>query len=181
MKLYTALALFGLASCDQRSPELKVIDTAIFDDFLSVAEDGKFDDFATRIHPGILKAFRMRLEFTTSSPLEGSWFTGSEDRLPTKNDLDSMSDTEFFVRFMNGYRPVLGNPFKDTLTGLQVIAATTGTKGYRNFIAIKETDYAIPTTLSFSQVNGRWILVGPSFVENFANRLRAARGQTPEA
>lgn len=180
MKLLAALALLGLASCNQRSPEPKVTDTAIFDDFRSVVEGGKFDDLAARIHPEILKTFRRRLEFATSSPLEGSWFTGSRDRLPTKKDLDSLSDTEFFVRFMNGYEPVLGNPFRDALSGLQVIATTTGTKGYRNFVTTKETEYAIPTTVSFSQVDGKWVLVAPSFVEHFANRLRAARGQTPE-
>jgi hypothetical protein len=180
MKLLAALALLGLASCNQRSPEPKVNDTAIFDDFRSVVEGGKLDDLAPRIHPEILKTFRRRLEFTTSSPLEGSWFTGSRERLPTKKDLDSLSDTEFFVRFMNGYEPVLGKPFRDALSGLQVITTTTGTKGYRNFVATKETEYAIPTTLSFSQVDGKWVLVAPSFVEHFANRLRAARGQTPE-
>ena len=112
--------------------------------------------------------------------LRGSWFTGSGDRLPTKKDLDSISDPEFFVRYMNGYRPILGNPFKHALCDLQVIATTTGTKGYRNFVATKETDYAIPATLSFSQLDGRWVLVSPSFVEKFADRVRASRGQIPE-
>jgi hypothetical protein len=112
--------------------------------------------------------------------MEGSWFTGSRDRLPTKQDLESLSDTEFFVRFMNGYEPILGNPFKDAVGGLQVVAATSGTKGYRNFVATKETDYAIPAVISFTQVDGRWVLVSPSFVDHFANRLRAARGQIPE-
>jgi hypothetical protein len=180
MKILTALALLGLASCNQRSPEAKVNDTAIFDDFRSVVEGGKFEDLAPRIHPEILKTFRRHLEFTTSSPLEGSWFTGSRDRLPTKEDLDSLSDTEFFVRFMNGHEPLLGNPFRDALSGLQVIATTTGTKGYRNFVATKETEYAIPATISFSQVDGKWVLVAPSFIDHFANRLRAARGQIPE-
>lgn len=175
-----ALAFFGLASCNEE-PHEKSVDAAILDDFRSIVESGKFDDLAPRIHPDILKTFRRRLEFTTSSAMEGSWFTGSQDRLPTKQNIESLSDTEFFVRFMNGYEPVLGNPFKDAVAGLQVVASTSGTKGYRNFIATKETDYAIPVVFSFAQVDGKWVLVAPSFVERLANRLRAAKGQIPEA
>ena len=81
---------------------------------------------------------------------------------------------------MAGYEPVLGNPFRDAFMGLKVVTTTSGTKGYRSFVGTKDTEYAIPSTFTFSEVEGEWVLVSPSFVENFANRLRAARGQKPE-
>jgi hypothetical protein len=180
MKFLAALALLAIASCTEKQSVEERDDTAILDDFRAVADAGDFENLAIRIHPEILKTFRRRLEFTTSSPLEGSWFTGTRDRLPTEQEIEALSDTEFFDRFMSGYEPVLGNPFRDAFIGLDVVATTSGTKGYRSFVCTKDTEYAIPSTFTFSEVAGEWVLVSPSFIENFANRLRAARGQTPE-
>ena len=72
MKYLAALALLAITSCTEKQSVKDPVDTAIFDDFRAVADAGAFENLARRIHPEILKTFRRRLEFTTSSPLEGS-------------------------------------------------------------------------------------------------------------
>ena len=180
MKFLAVVALLAIVSCSGKQRTEETIDTKVLDDFRSVTDSGNFDKLADQIHPEILKTFRRRLEFTTSHPLHGSWFTGSRDRLPTEQELASLSDKKFFVQFMSGYEPVLGNPFRDALMGLEVVASTEGSKGYRSFIGTRDSEYAIPSTFTFSKVDESWVLVSPSFVEDFANQLRAARGKEPE-
>jgi hypothetical protein len=180
MRILATLALCWIASCGRHTPVLKTIDTEIFDDFRTVLKKGAFEELALRLHPDVLRTFRHRLEFTTSSPMEGSWFTGTRDHQPTQDELESTNDTDFFVRYMKGYESVMGIAFEQGWGEIEVVATTYGTEGYRHFIVTKDTAYGWPVTFTFAQIEGKWVLTSPSIVDNFANQYRAARGGMPE-
>ena len=49
--------------------------------------------------PYVLEMFRRRIEFTTTTPgMDGSFITGTKDRLPTEAELAAIDDREFFIR-----------------------------------------------------------------------------------
>jgi hypothetical protein len=180
MKSIVTFAFLAIAACEQRPTPPKIAEAAIFDEFQTRLVSGDFDWLSSHLDPEILKTFRRRLEFTTASPMEGSWFTGTEDRQPTTEELSSISDAKFFARYMQGFSPVLGNPIGEPYRAAKVVASTSGSKGYRHIIVTVDTEYAFPTTFSFKQDGGRWLLAPPSIVERYANKLRAARGKAPE-
>ena len=141
---------------------------------------GDYSALAAELHPNVLRSFRERLEFSTERPMEGSWFTGTEDRLPTKDELAKIDDRMFFVTYMDGESEVVGNPFIERYRDAKVIASTVGKKEYRHFVIQVEETVAQPAVLSFMMVDGKWLLIFPSFVDLHANRVRAAKGRIPE-
>jgi len=173
------LALVSLAcfSCD-RPAELDP--DKIFARFHRILLKGDYSVLAAELHPSVLRSFRERLEFSTEQPREGSWFTGSKDRHPTKDELAKIDDSKFFVTYMTGESEVIGNPFIERYRDAKVIASTVGKKEYRHFVIQTDETVAQPAVLSFMQVDDKWLLIFPSFVDLHANRVRAAKGRIPE-
>ena len=173
------LALVSLAcfSCDRPAePD----PDKIFARFHAILLKGDYSALAAGLHPSVLRSFRERLEFSTERTMEGSWFTGSEDRLPTKDELAKINDHMFFVTYMKGESEVVGNPFIERYRNAEVIASTVGKEEYRHFVIQVEETVAQPAVLSFMKVDGKWLLIYPSFVDLHANRVRAAKGRIPE-
>jgi hypothetical protein len=175
----TLLALVSLAtfSCE-RPAELDP--DKIFTRFHAILLKGDYSELADELHPSVLRSFRERLEFSTEQPMEGAWFTGSKDRVPTKDELAKIDDRMFFVTYMKGETEIIGNPFIERYRDAKVIASTVGKREYRHFVIQAEDTVAQPAVLSFMNVDGKWLLIFPSFVDLHANRVRAAKGRIPE-
>ncbi len=172
-----ALVSLALLSCE-RPAELDP--DKIFSRFHAILLKGDYSELADELHPNVLRSFRERLEFSTEQPMEGAWFTGSKERIPSKDDLAKIDDRTFFVTYMKGETEVIGNPFVERYRNAKVIASTVGERDFRHFVIQVEDTVAQPAVLSFMKVDGKWLLIYPSFVDLHANRVRAAKGRIPE-
>lgn len=179
------ILLLALISCKQ---SVDLDPDGIFTHFQTVLMADDYSALARELQPNVLESFRRRLEFSVEQPREGSWFTGSRDRSPTKEELSKIDDLTFFVTYMKGEREVIGNPFIERYRDAKAIASTIGKtefrqfgkREFRHFVIQSDQNVARPTIFSFTKVDGRWLLDSPCIVDLFANQLRAAKGKSPE-
>ena len=167
MKYLITLFILLAVSCGEQAAEVEAVSDEVYDDFQSVLTSGDVVELSRRLDPEVLKAFRMSLDF------EGAWVTHQ----PPKSEIETMGDRKFFERYMRDCSEALGNPFTNTYRGSEVIAMTAGSRGYRHYVVTWEEEYSFPMTFSFRQVDGKWYLVEPSFVSQYADRIRKSKGQ----